>query len=265
MIRLNFPLHRKAGTTREDFQRYWREVHGPLVASFQRALRIRRYVQSHTVDDPLYDGLRALRTGMEEPHDGIACLWWDTRDELAAAMQSPEGQRAGAALVEDEARFIDLARSSLWVAQEMAQINPMPENSIVATPDSSWIKFSYLLNPAPGMSWADCHRTWNMDHGYLLRRHSGASRFARYIQSHTLENDPLNEALRAPRNSRPPYAGLTEAWFDRNDLVTIFGDPAGEGARAFGIFLEDEKRFIDFTRSSVFATKERVFIDGAWR
>jgi len=264
MIRLNFPLHRKAGTSREEFQRYWREVHGPLVASFQRILRIRRYVQSHTVEDPLYDGLRGLRTGMEAPHDGIACLWWDTREDLVAGMESEEGRRAGAALLEDEGRFIDLERSSIFVAEEKAQVNPMPENSIVASPQSSWIKFSYLLNPKPGMSWADCQRTWNMEHGYLLRRHSGASRFARYIQSHTLEGDPLNDALRASRKARPPYAGLTEAWFDRNDLVTIFGDPAGEGARAFTLFLEDEKRFIDFTKSSVFPTKERVFIDGAW-
>ncbi len=39
------------------------------------------------------------------------------------------------------------------------------------------------------------------------------------------------------------------------------GDPEGEGAKAFGAFLEDEKRFIDFTRSTLWATKERVFVD----
>ncbi len=260
MIRLIFPLHRKPELSREEFQRYWREQHGPLVASVARALRVRRYVQSHTVDDPFYDGFRAARVGMQAPHDGIASLWWDTRDELVAAMQSPEGQRAGALLLEDEARFIDFGRSSIWLAQEVAQINPMPENSIVATPLSSWIKFCYLLQPKPGLSWAECHKTWNMDHGYLIRRRSGCTRFARYIQSHTLE-DPMNEALRASRNAAPPYAGLTEAWFDRYDLVAAVNDPTSEAAQALQAFLEDEKRFIDFTRSSMWAAKERVFVD----
>ena len=262
MIRLNFPLHRKQGMSLDEFQAYWRERHGPLVASVGRTLRMRRYVQSHTVVDPLYDGLREARTGMQAPHDGIAGVWWDTRDDLVHALESPEGQKAAALLLDDERQFIDLERSSIFLSQEIVQINPMPENSILATPESSWIKFCYLLQPAEGMSVADCHKTWNMEHGYLLRRHSGCTRFARYIQSHTLD-DELNEQLRASRNASEAYAGLTEAWFDRNDMVTMLADETSEGAKAFGLFLEDEKRFIDFSRSSVWAAKERVFIDGS--
>jgi uncharacterized protein (TIGR02118 family) len=259
MIRLNFPLRRLPNLSRTDFQRYWREQHGPLVASVARALRIRRYVQSHTFDDPLVDGLRAARTGMHEPFDGVASLWWDTREDLIAGMTTEEGRRAGAMLLEDERKFIDLEHSPLWLGQEIAQINPMGENSIVAWPQSSWLKVCYLLQPRPGMTQAACHKTWNMEHGYLLRRHSQATRFARYIQTHTLD-DELNDALRQSRLAPPAYAGLTEAWFDRYDLVTIFSDPASEGARGFALFLEDEKRFIDFTRSTAFATKELVFI-----
>ncbi len=260
MIRLNFPLRKLAHLSRADFQRYWREQHGPLVASFARTLRIRRYVQSHTTDDPLYDGLRSARTGMHEPFDGIASLWWDSREDLLAGMSEEAARRAGAALLEDERKFIDLPRSPLFVGQEIAQINPMGENSIIAAPSSSWIKFCYLLQPKAGMSQAACHKTWNMEHGYLLRRHSQATRFARYIQTHTLD-DELNDALRQSRLAPPAYAGLTEAWFDRYDLVKILGDPESEGARGFALFLEDEKRFIDFTRSTLFAAKEIVFID----
>lgn len=260
MIRLNFALRRKASLSREAFQRYWREIHGPLVASVSRTLGMRRYLQSHTVDDPLYDGLREARAGMHEPFDGIASVWWDTREKMVECSTSDEGRRAGALLLEDEGRFIDLAASTLWLSQEVAQINPMPENSIVATPLSSWIKICYLLQPAPGLTVAELQKTWNMDHGYLIRRRSGSTRFARYIQSHTLD-DPMNETIRASRGALPPYAGLTEAWFDRGDLVQVMGDPGSEGARAFGEFLEDEKRFIDFSRSSVWAAKERVFVE----
>jgi uncharacterized protein (TIGR02118 family) len=259
MIRLNFALRRLENLSLAEFQRYWRERHGPLVASVARVLGMRRYVQSHTVEDPFYDSLRAARPGMHAPFDGIASVWFDSRDELAAAMASEEGQRALDALLADERRFIDLARSPLWACQEIAQINPMPENSIVAWPKSSWIKLCYLLQPKRGMSRADCHKTWNMEHGYLIRRHSGATRFARYIQCHTLE-DELNDALRASRGGPEAYAGLTEAWFDRYDLAAVLADGASEGARGFAAFLEDEKRFIDFERSTLFATKELVFV-----
>ena len=88
------------------------------MASVARSLRIRRYVQSHTFDDPLYDGLRAARTGMHEPFDGIASLWWDSREELVAGMTSDDARRAGALLLEDERRFIDLPRSPLWWGEE---------------------------------------------------------------------------------------------------------------------------------------------------
>ncbi|MGH7822906.1 MAG: EthD domain-containing protein, partial [Candidatus Binatia bacterium] len=70
-----------------------------------------------------------------------------------------------------------------------------------------------------------------------------------------------NDQLRATRGGPEPYAGLTEAWFDRYDLVKILGDATSEGARGFEAFLEDEKGFIDFERSTLFAAKEIVFVD----
>jgi uncharacterized protein (TIGR02118 family) len=260
LIRLNFVLRKLPHLGLEEFQQYWREQHGPLVASFQHTLGMRRYVQSHTLDDALSTSLREARTGMHDPFDGIASVWWDTREELAAAFETEAGRRAAATLLEDERKFIDLSRSALWVAREVPQINPMPENGIVATPESSWVKFCYVLNPPADTTVAACQLTWQMDHGYLIRRHSEATRFHRYIQSHTLD-DSLNETLRESRNAAAPYAGLTEAWFNRYDLEQCFAHPEGEAARAFGAFLEDEKRFIDFSRSSLWGAKERVFVD----
>jgi len=48
----------------------------------------------------------------------VAELWWESREALAAAIATPEGQRAGEELLDDERRFIDLARSPLWLAEE---------------------------------------------------------------------------------------------------------------------------------------------------
>ncbi len=117
MLKLVFCLRRLPTLSREEFQRYWWETHGPLVRRHAAALRIRRYVQVHTLDDPLQDGLRASRGG-PEAYDGVAELWWDDRTAFEAALAEPAAQAAARELLEDERRFIDLARSPLFVARE---------------------------------------------------------------------------------------------------------------------------------------------------
>lgn len=119
MIKLTFCLHRLPSLSRDEFQRYWREQHAPLVARHAAALHIRRYVQMHSLPDgdPVNAGLRASRGGPED-YDGVAELWWDGLDDLAAATASDAGRAASLALLEDERRFIDLARSPLWLGHE---------------------------------------------------------------------------------------------------------------------------------------------------
>ena len=118
MIKLTFAVRRRADVTPEEFHRYWRDEHGPLVRSFQEALGIRRYVQVHRVETPLNDLLRASRSALE-PFDGMAELWWDDIDALTAGSSTPEGVAAGQALLEDEGRFIDLTQSALWLGEEV--------------------------------------------------------------------------------------------------------------------------------------------------
>jgi uncharacterized protein (TIGR02118 family) len=117
MIKLTFCLHRLPHLTREAFQSYWREMHAPLVASHRKALRIQRYVQMHSATTELNEVIRAGR-GAPAMYDGVAELWWDSFDELRAATQTPDGQAAGLELLEDERKFIDLARSPLFFGEE---------------------------------------------------------------------------------------------------------------------------------------------------
>ena len=117
MVKLVFLLRRLPHLSREEFQRYWLAEHGPLVRSHAAALRIRRYVQTHTLTHPLNGALAASRGGPEE-FDGVAELWWDSPEALAEATATPEGRAASLALLEDERKFIDLGRSPLFVAAE---------------------------------------------------------------------------------------------------------------------------------------------------
>jgi uncharacterized protein (TIGR02118 family) len=117
MVKLTFCLRRASHLTREQFQRYWREQHAPLVREAAPALRVVRYVQSHALASPVND---ALQRGRQAPEafDGVAELWWNSLEDFTAATASPQGRAAGRRLLEDERRFIDLARSPLWLAEE---------------------------------------------------------------------------------------------------------------------------------------------------
>lgn len=117
MIKLAYALRRHPDLSPEEFHRYWREQHAPLVRSRAETLRIRRYVQLHTRPTPLDAALREHR-GDEEPYDGVAELWWDSLEDLLEGFGTEEGEAAAADLLEDEGRFIDLRRSPIWIGEE---------------------------------------------------------------------------------------------------------------------------------------------------
>ena len=117
MIKLTYCLRRKPGMSLEEFQRYWRDTHAPLVAERAEALGIRRYVQAQTSDIPdVHAMLQARNCGSPEPFDGVAELWFDSLEAMGS--DDPAAAQANADLFEDETNFIDLANSPMWIAEE---------------------------------------------------------------------------------------------------------------------------------------------------
>ena len=119
MIKLIMCLCRRPGMTRGQFQDYWKNQHGPFFMKHAGDMRAKKYVQSHTVDTPLNEGMRTSR-GMLPEYDGVAEVWFESEEDLMEAMNSPEGQRLSAALLEDESNFIDHAKSSAFIVREHA-------------------------------------------------------------------------------------------------------------------------------------------------
>ena len=117
MIKLVYVVRRRPELGVEEFRKYWLERHGPLVRSVAKDLKATRYVQSHTLDVP-FNAIAQQTRGSQGPYDGITEVWWDRAEDLAAALSSPEGQEANRRLTEDEGRFVDLARSSLFFTEE---------------------------------------------------------------------------------------------------------------------------------------------------
>ena len=116
------------------------------------------------------------------------------------------------------------------------------------------LKLVYCIARKPELSREAFQRTWLEDHGPLVKRFAEALGAVRYVQSHTAHDD-LGEGFRASRGFAPAYDGITELWWrSRADFEAALERP--EGIEAGRALLEDERRFIDFSRSRGFLTEE---------
>ena len=117
MIKFVMCLTRHPDMSREEFKDYWGNKHGPFFMSNADAMGAKKYVQSLTIESPLNAGLKDSR-GMQPEYDGVAEVWFESEEALMAGMSSPEGQKLGAALLEDEKNFIDHSKSSAFIVEE---------------------------------------------------------------------------------------------------------------------------------------------------
>jgi uncharacterized protein (TIGR02118 family) len=101
MVKFFFILRRKPGLSADEFHRYWKNVHGPIVA---RLPGLVRYLQHHVVSMP-----RPEYAQEDEPIDGIVETWWESPEALQHVQSSPELQ----AVLADEPNF--MGRSNHFV------------------------------------------------------------------------------------------------------------------------------------------------------
>ena len=92
MIKFVMCMTRHPEMSREQFKEYWKNSHGPFFMRNADAMGATKYVQSHTLDSPLNEGLRSSR-GMLPEYDGVAEVWFESEEALVQAMSSPEGQK----------------------------------------------------------------------------------------------------------------------------------------------------------------------------
>ena len=199
MMRIVFPIRRLKGMPDDEFYGYWRETHGPLVASVANDLGIRRYVQTHALrDDPITETLLRLYGTSDDIFDGMAEVWFNNPEDRAGAATTKAGQAAGALLVEDENKFIDQSRSLMFLATDGPQINPVPEN-VSAGPETPIVKFASFLWKKPDVSFEASQLHWRMNHGPLVRQVAETLRFKRYLQVHRY-NSPIADGFREVRS-----------------------------------------------------------------
>lgn len=119
LARMTVGLIRLPTLTRAAFQDYWLERHAPLVRGLARTLGILKYVQLHS--DPEDPGADARSPShWSSPYDGLAQIWYLSREAFDATMAEPAAREAAKLLRSDEGVFIDRQRSRRWWGVEHA-------------------------------------------------------------------------------------------------------------------------------------------------
>ncbi len=121
MIKVIGLIRRKAGLSREEFLRHWKDVHGPLVMSIPELARhIRKYVQVHAVTIPeLQARERYQQASLPMEYDGAVEMWFDDAAEMQQAFGVLADPVICRRLREDEDSFIDNSNSlSVMVGED---------------------------------------------------------------------------------------------------------------------------------------------------
>lgn len=103
---------------------------------------------------------------------------------------------------------------------------------------------------------------WQDHHGALVRAHQDALHIRRYVQTLTLDDALTQESLRVSRSAlKTEFDGCAELWWDDlADHLTARTTP--QGAAALQALMEDERRFVDVSRSQLWYGTERLIIPG---
>ena len=110
MIKLICFLKRKPGMTSEEFHAYWRDRHGPLVASTKSGSHVLRYEQC-----PRVVGERG-----QDGWDGVTEQWFASADDFYASLQEDDYRL----IDEDTRKFLDVDALQFILTEEPHVVIP---------------------------------------------------------------------------------------------------------------------------------------------
>jgi uncharacterized protein (TIGR02118 family) len=234
VIKLFVFLKRQPELTHDEFSTYWEETYAPLVTSVPEfAGKVRCYVQNHALLDAAVPGL-AL-----SDFDGAAELWFDSLDDLTAVLEAP-GYRE--LILPGAEQFTDPSGAIRVVAEEAVQFDR----------GFGKVKFMGLSRRHPSMTHDEWIRYWVEVHGPMAH---GIPEFTRYYGKY-VHNYALPTGLDPP-GAPQEFDGIVEEWVESvADMAQCLREPG---------YLEvvgpDELKFVDFARSHMLLTEERVIFD----
>ena len=123
------------------------------------------------------------------------------------------------------------------------------------------IKLVFCLHRLSSLSEEEFRSYWTDHHAPLVTSVAPILNIRRYVQLHP-STGPAATALASSRGLATDFDGIAELWFDDEQSI-IHSTATPEGRRAARTLLEDEKRFIDLSRSPIWLYREHEVLPSA--
>ncbi len=122
------------------------------------------------------------------------------------------------------------------------------------------IRMMYFIRKPEDMFIDDFKARWEQ-HGNVVYNNAAALGIRKYIQATTLGGDPSGELLREIYGlTKEPYDAVGEFWWQgRADLADALKTPEGQAAAE--AILEDERGFVDWSRSVLYFAVDKPQIN----
>lgn len=220
-------LTRNAALSPEEFNRHWRDVHGPLAAKMPG---MRAYFQNLVVNREQF--------GISQPRgrwdlDGFSELQFDTLADMTAAVTA---DRSGGAH-DDLGQLLDEVNV---VACEKHVVVP------VDTGGGPFVKRMTLLRRTEGMSPERFRREWLETHAAMVRRWPNVLGYVQNIVVDRFRGSPTHSV----DHGALPVDGVVEFWFrDKDEAAALYAsDIVAQTQAHAGEFLAEITPFFVETR-----------------
>lgn len=225
MIKIMVASRRRPGMTREEYRRYYQQIHaGKILAGPPELLQdMARYVQNEVLDG-VY-GASAVNLFPLTEFDSVSEICFP---DPAAAARSTEYPYYRDVIQPDEPQFADESALVILMAAE--------EAAAVARPRNGGRKVLHFLKAAAGVSRDDFAKAWRDGHSRILQSARLSDRVTGSVRSHPL---PIPADAGKGNFGGTPinvYDGVASLWFDR----TGDGAPVRDYLEEFNAVLSAE-------------------------
>lgn len=186
-------LRRNAAMTRAEFNRHWRDIHGPLAAALPG---LREYHQHAVVDQ----GSHPIAGNWDL--DGISELHFDSLESMNAAFAAPSGGEAK----EDLSLFLSEVKLVVCEKHRVVPRKPL---------EGSFIKRMSLIRRRPGLDDATFRHEWLETHAAMMRQWQNVLGY-----NQNLVIDRISSLGRAGASlDEVPVDGIVEIWFANHETA----------------------------------------------
>ncbi len=122
------------------------------------------------------------------------------------------------------------------------------------------VKISYLMRRLPHLSRGEFQSYWSEKHPQAAPADAFPTLgVKRYVQVLPLETESRNLVIGPRTGLVEPFDGIAELWVESEEALAR--DWSTDKAKEYvNIFFEDEKNFIDWTRSTILVSVENVVV-----